>query len=178
VWFSGPAIRSALDPRGEDISPDDRIGPTFRDVYTFVENVVRAGTRACDISTEAPWLLDMSIVDVRARSHKRTSALGKIETKDLEVAACDLLREVAAAALPDHPEEGPIAIGEYSGYHRSSRARRSLGAAKARGKSSAKNWRQTRRRLVVQAIADELYRVIYFPDLAAELASGEGVGGQ
>ena len=120
----------------------------------------------------------MSIVDVRARSQKRTSALGKIETKDLEVAACDLLREVAAAALPDHPEEGPIAIGEYSGYHRSSRARRSLGAAKARGKSSAKNWRQTRRRLVVQAIADELYRVIYFPDLAAELASGEGVGGQ
>jgi hypothetical protein len=160
---------------GDQSPPGDRIGPTFRDIYTFVENVVRVGTRASVIATEAPWLLELSLVDERARSRKRTSKLsGKIETKDREIGACELLRDIAAAALPQYPEEGPIVIGEYPDYYNAPLARRYRGAAKARKMTSGKAWQQSHRKTTINAIADVLYRLIYYPDTVADFALGKG----
>jgi len=164
---------------GDQGPPGDRIGPTFRDIYTFVENVVRVGTRACELSTEAPWLLEMSLVDERARSRKRTNkASGEIETKDREIAACELLGDIAAAALPQYPEEGPIVIGEHPDYYNAPLARRYLGAAKAREMTSGKAWQQGHRKTTIKVIADALYRLIYAPDTVADFALEKGGQGQ
>jgi hypothetical protein len=160
---------------GDQSPPGERIGPTFRDIYSFVEHVVRVGTRACEISTEAPWLLEMSLVDERARSRKRTNkASGEIESKDREIAACDLLGDIAAAALPKYPDEGPRAIGEADGYCNAPLKRRYLGAALARDMTNGKAWAQAYRKPTVHVIADVLYRLIYYPDTVADLALGEG----
>src|ERR1700691_6009750 len=140
---------------GDQGPPGDRLGPTFGDVYSFVERVVKVGTRACVISTEAPWLLDMHLVEERARSRKRSNeGPGVIEIKDLEIGACDLLRDVAVAALPEYPDEGPRLIGEARGYRNAPPARRYEGAANARNNGSGKAWRQERRRPAFDCIAD------------------------
>ncbi len=159
---------------GDQSPPSDRFGPTPRDIDSFMERVVRVGTRACVMETEAPWLLDMHLVDERARSRKR---LGKgsevIEKKDLEIGACDLLRDIAAAALPEYPDEGPRLIGEARGYRNAPLAKRYLGAAEARGNANGKAWAQEHRRLAIRLIADVLYRSIYAPDTVADFALGE-----
>ncbi|HEX5852517.1 MAG TPA: hypothetical protein VFY36_05440 [Solirubrobacteraceae bacterium] len=156
---------------GDQSPPSDRFGPTFRDIYSFVEYVMRVGTRACVIATMAPWLLDIYLVEERACSRKRSNKVpGVIETKDREIGACELLRDIAVAALPEYPDEGPRAIGEAQGYRNAPLARRYLGAAEARGNTSGKAWQQERRRPTIDAIADVLYRSIYAPDTVANFA--------
>jgi hypothetical protein len=165
---------------GDQSPPGDRIGPTFRDITSFVEAVVRVGTRASDISTEAPWLLEIGLVDERARSRKRTNKTsGAVETKDREIAACELLGAIADAVLPEYEEEGSIAVGEATGFHYAPLERRSEVAARRRNlesESSDKHWRQHYGKRLQRLMADVLYRLIYAPDTVGDIALGkEGI---
>jgi hypothetical protein len=163
---------------GDQSPPGDRFGPTFGDVHSLVEHVVRVGTRASKFSTEAPWLLEMKLVHERARSCKRRGKRPEIEKKDLEIGACALLRDIAAAALPEYPDEGPRLIGECVGFGNAPLARRYLGAAHARNKRSGKAWQQTRLKPAIDSMADVLYRLIYAPDTVADFSLGGGVQSQ
>jgi hypothetical protein len=154
---------------GDKSPPSDRLGPTFRDVHSLMERVMRVGTRACVFKTEAPWLLEMHLVEERARSCKRLNKDSRpIGTKDLEIGACALLGDMAAVALPAYPEEGPRAIGEAQGYHNAPLATRYLGAAKAGNRISGKAWAEAHRRSTINSVADVLYRSIYAPDTVAD----------
>lgn len=165
---------------GDQSPPGDRIGPTFRDIYSYMGDVVRVGTRACYMSTEAPWLLDIGSVDERARSRKRTNKTsGEIESKDREIAACELLGAIADAVFPENEKEGSIAIGEAKGYRYAPLERRSAVAARLRGlesESSGKHWRQHHGKRLQRLMADVVFRLIYAPDTVDDIALGKGEG--
>jgi hypothetical protein len=162
---------------GDQSPPGERIWPTFRDILIFVETVVRVGTRACCISTEAPWLLELNLVEERARSRKRTNRpSGEIEIKDREIAACELLGVVADAVLSEYGE-GSTAVGEAQTYHYAPLERRNTGAARIRGlesETSGKHWFQHYAPLMMHGMADLLYRLIEAPDTVDITAFGEG----
>jgi hypothetical protein len=161
---------------GDQSPPGDRIGPTFNDIAAFVVHVMRVGTRACDMSTEAPWLLENSLVMERARSRKRTNGTSRgIEAMDCEIAACELLGAIADAALPNDGE-GSIAIGERTGFHLAPRERRFASAARLHGltsETSYKHWHQQYGKPAVRIIASVLFRLIYAPDTVGSFAFGK-----
>jgi hypothetical protein len=157
---------------GDQSPPGDRIGPSFMEIHAFVEELVRAGTRALKLVIVAPWLLRLSVVGERACSRKRTDEFSAvIETMDLEIVACELLADVARAALPTYPDEGPRLIGD--GYREAPLQRRYEGAALAREHWSGKAWRQGHLSSATDAIARTLYRLIYFPDTVASVVPPE-----
>jgi hypothetical protein len=146
---------------GDQSPPGERMGPTFREVHTLVTLLMRVGTRAAGLQTDAAWLLCMSAVDERARSRKRTDdTLPGIEIEDLVLAAWELIEEAADNALPD--EEAMIALGLHKKYRGKTLKARSQGAAEARRFTSGKNWYDTRMKDVINDVSYELYRLISF----------------
>jgi hypothetical protein len=142
-------------------TPSHRIRPTSTDVEALIELVVKVGTRAA-MSIDAKWLMDMNITHERARSRKRLDdAPVEIERKDLEIAARELVEMSAHNACPKN-DEGLKIIGSHQDCRNATLEVRSECAARARGITSGKHWRDRYRQETIELIAEELYSLIYY----------------
>lgn len=117
---------------------------------------------------QAKWFLETSTVQARARlrrSERDGAPVDAINMIDMELAAAEILGDVANLVLPTN-REGLLAIGMKT-TRNLPRTLRYTAAARARGntgESAGRNWRQEHRNEFIEMMTRELYRMIYFSD--------------